>query len=139
LILYGERIILKNMKITVKQLRTIIKEEVENAMDTHRLTFRPGMPGAYQSPKDWNEFMARVDELGVSLEDFVGDETGAYRLLSGVYKRPMDNLGTPMVHMALAISKGDIDKLKTIVATAPETLKAGDRAMQSHMDKFRKD
>lgn len=107
--------------------------------DTHRLTFRPGMPGAYQSPKDWDEFMARVDELGVSLEDFVGNETGSYRLLSGVYRRPMDNLGTPIVHMAIAISKGDIDKLKSLVATAPEGFEASDRFMRTQMNMGPKD
>lgn len=140
LILCGERTILKNMKITVKQLRTIIKEEVENAMkDTYSLTFRAGMPGAYQSPKDWDEFMARVNDLGISLEDLVGNVTGAYHLLSGVYRRPMDNLGTPIVHMAFAISRGQLDKLKSLVATAPEDLKASGKAMQAHMDMYRKD
>lgn len=126
------------MKITVKQLRTIIKEEVSRAMTQGRnIAFKPGSPNIYSSPKDFAEFMGRVDALGVSLEEFKGDRSGAYELMSGVYNRPFDTLTAAHVEMAIAIDNGDLDKLKQLVNQAPEKIKQGDEWRSAQMKSLR--
>lgn len=130
--------IFRTMKITVKQLRSIIKEEVSRAMSQSRnIAFKPGSPDIYSEPKDFSEFMSRVDALGVSLEDFMGDRSGAYELMSGVYNRPFDTLTTAHVEMADAIAKGNLDKLEDLVAQAPEKIKRGDKWLHGQMKSLR--
>jgi hypothetical protein len=128
------------MKITVKQLRTIIREEVEHAMtrDYSELAFRPGMPNSYKGPKDFDEFMDRVNALGVSLEDFKGKSREAARaLVSGVYRRTYDTLTSVHVYIEKAIVDGNMEELKSLVDGAPEQIKQGDKWLQAQMDSLR--
>jgi len=126
------------MKITVKQLRTIIKEEVSRAMSQGRnIAFKPGSPNIYSGPKDFADFMSRVDALGVTLEEFKGDRSGAYELMSGVYNRPFDTLTAAHVEMAGAIVRGALDELETLVNQAPEKIKLGDEWKHNQMKSLR--
>ena len=130
------------MKITVKQLRTIIKEEVSRALKEGSRTdleFQVGMPGGYEYPATFEEFMERVEALGCTLDEFKGDYYGALSLLSGVYRRTVGNHSAAQVMMASAIAKGDLAGLKRLVATATEEIGDGDSALQSNMDRYRKD
>ena len=130
------------MKITVKQLRTIIKEEVSRALEDRprdELEFQVGMPGGYEYPATFKEFMERVEALGCTLDEFKGDYYGALSLLSGVYRRTVGNPSAAQVMMASALEKGDLAKLESLVSAAPAEIRRGDSALQSDMDRYRKD
>ena len=127
--------LVKIMKITVKQLRTIIKEEVNQIMKQSRdIAFKPGSPNIYSSPKDFSEFMERVETFGVSLEEFKGKLYDAYDLISGVYNCPQHAFTATHVQLAGAIAKGDIRKLESLVEQAPEGIERGNKWLQSQMD-----
>jgi len=135
-------VIFKTMKITVKQLRTIIKEEVSRALKEGSRTdleFQVGMPGGYEYPATFEEFMERVEALGCTLDEFKGDYYGALSLLSGVYRRTVGNHSAAQVMMASAIEKGDLKKLERLVADAPHQIDAGDTALSRDMNRYRKD
>jgi hypothetical protein len=126
------------MKITVKQLRAIIKEEVTQVLSQGRnIAFKPGSPNIYSGPKDFADFMRRVNALGVTLEEFKGDRSGAYELMSGIYNRPFDTLTGAHVEMANAIVKGDLNELESLVDQAPEKIKRGDDWKQAQMNSLR--
>lgn len=130
------------MKITVKQLRSIVKEEITRVIKEGarpELEFQPDMPGAYKYPASFEEFMERVEDLGCTLDEFKGDYYGALSLLSGVYRRTAGNHSGAQVKMASAIEKGDLAKLESLVAAAPEEIRSGDSARQRDMDRYRKD
>ena len=130
------------MKITVKQLRTIIKEEVSRALKEGSRTdleFQVGMPGGYEYPATFEEFMERVEALGCTLDEFKGNYHGALSLLSGVYRRTVGNHSAAQVMMASAIEKGDLKKLERLVADAPQQINAGDTALSRDMNRYRKD
>lgn len=128
------------MKITVKQLRTIIKEEVFRVLKEgkrHDLEFQPGMPGFGKGPATFEEFMERVNDLGCTLEEFKGDYYGALSLLSGVYRRDVGNRTAAEVNMAAAIEKGDLAGLKNLVSSASEDISRGAKWLQNQMDSLR--
>ena len=130
------------MKITVKQLRSVIKEEITRALVEGRrqdLEFQPGMPGFGKGPASFEEFMARVVALGCTLDEFKGDFHGASSLISGVYRRDVSNRTAAEVNMAAAIEKGELAKLEKLVASAPEDVASGAQWLQRDMDKYRKD
>ena len=135
-------VIFRHMKITVKQLRSVIKEEITRALkegERQDLEFHPGMPGFGKGPASFEEFMARVEELGCTLDEFKGDFHGASSLISGVYRRDVSNRTAAEVNMAAAIEKGDLAKLEKLVASAPEDVASGAKWLQRDMDKYRKD
>lgn len=138
-------VIFKHMKITVKQLRSVIKEEITRALKEGRrqdLEFQPGMPGFGKGPASFEEFMSRVKELGCTLGQFKGDFHGASSLISGVYRRDLDHRTAAEVNMAVAIEKGekgDLAKLEKLVASAPEDVASGAKRLQQDMDNYGKD
>jgi len=130
------------MKITVKQLRSVIKEEISRVLKEGarpELEFQPGSTEVGQYPASFEEFMERVTDLGCTLDEFKGDYYGALSLLSGVYRRDVGNHSAAQVKMASAIEKGDLAKLEGLVATATEEIGLGDSALQRDMDRYRKD
>lgn len=130
------------MKITVKELRSIVKEEITRVIkegNRPELEFQHGMPDAYKYPASFEEFMERVEALGCTLDEFKGDYYGALSLLSGVYRRTVGNHSGVQVDMASAIEKGNLAKLKHLVSVAPEEISGGDSALQRDMDRYRKD
>jgi hypothetical protein len=130
------------MKITVKQLRSVIKEEITRALkegERQDLEFQPDMPGFGKGPASFEEFKARVKELGCTLGQFKGDFHGASSLISGVYRRDLGHRTAAEVNMAAAIEKGDLEKLEKLVASAPEDVASGAKWLQRDMDNYGKD
>jgi hypothetical protein len=95
------------------------------------------MPGFGKGPASFAEFMARVEELGCTLDEFKGDYHGALSLLSGVYRRDVSNRTAAEVNMAAAIEKGDLAKLEKLVASASEDISRGAKWLQDQMDSLR--
>jgi hypothetical protein len=124
------------MKITVKQLRSVIKEEITRALKKGRrqdLEFQRGMPDFGKGPASFEEFEARVKDLKCTLDEFKGDFHGASSLISGVYRRDLDHRTAAEVKMAVAIEKGELAKLKRLVASAPEDVASGAKWLQRQM------